>query len=275
MYVYLLKHAVKPTFKIGKSIDIHSRIHDIGGYESFDLDGSIYVQFPNERLALKHESFIHQVFGEWKMCPDKENRLPGDTEYFKIECFELVVSYLRSNATLFKCDIGPIPKKPDNPLQVGILKEAIDAHRKLKRWRERQLSEHNNIESANSWDEFIDRFDIQKGNIIQELPSKENGLTIIWGFNRRQFIESGMTSVGRCFFNYQYPSQSSYFGYGVIICGGLIDGTRSYIDLAPVSKGNMEVVREFGPPELTAKIEAINEWIFNRRKEAQANLASR
>lgn len=273
MYVYLLKHAAKQTFKIGKSIDIHSRIQEIGGYESFDLDSSLCAQFSSERLALKHEGFIHEVFGEWKMAPDAKNRRPGDTEHFKIECFDLVVSYLRSNASLFKCAIGQIPEKPDSPYQEDIPKEARVARRALKKELERRRVERNNMEYANSWDLFLQCLVTHENRIIQELPAEENGLTITLNINRRQFVESGMSNFGRCFFDCHSTLLSGLFGYGVVGYGGLINGNKSHIHLKPVSKEIMEIIRTCGSPELIAKVENINEWILKRREKAYANLS--
>lgn len=274
MYVYLLKHSATNTFKIGKAIDIHSRIHEIGGYGSFDLDSSLCAQFPTERLALKHEAFIHHVFGEWNVAPDERKRLPGDTEHFKIECFDLVVNYLQSNSALFKCEIGQIPKRTDNPYQDDAFsKEARDTHRNLIKDQENNRIERNNRESANSWDSFIGRLGLHEDNIIQELPAEENGLTIILGLNRRQFDESGMANVGKCFFVCHSPFLSGCFGYGVIGCGGLITGHKIYLYLKPVSKDNMKIIRASGTPDLAAKIENINEWILNRRERASANLS--
>lgn len=183
------------------------------------------------------------------------------------------MNYLQSNAALFKCEIGQIPKKPDNPYQDAISKEARDARRNLTKEQEHKRIEHNNMESVNSWDSFIGCYGLHEDNIIQEIPAEESGLTIILDLNMSQFGESGMGNVGKCFFNYHSSSRSGCISYGVMSYGGLIDDTKSHIYLVPVSKDNMKIIRTCGTPDLTAKIENINEWILNRRKRAYVNLS--
>jgi len=99
-YVYLLRHASEPRFKIGKTNDIHQRILNLGGFSEFDIRNSYFLQFAKEKHALKTEKILHRLFNRWNLPTNEKERYIGDTEQFSIECFDRIIQYLGSNSDL-------------------------------------------------------------------------------------------------------------------------------------------------------------------------------
>lgn len=110
MFVYLLIHSSKPIFKIGKARDIHRRMVDIGGSDRFNLRKSRCLRFSSEDTAKSHERTLHRLFKKYRITEEIDNQ-SGDTEFFNIECFDRVVSFIKNNHDLFECTLERIPKK--------------------------------------------------------------------------------------------------------------------------------------------------------------------
>jgi hypothetical protein len=134
-YVYLLRHASEPRFKIGKANDIYQRLSGIGGINEFDLERSLCVKCPTEVRVGKLERHLHHIFDEWRIKDVENIDYSGYTEYFKIECFERVVKYIRENADL----LGELSSLP--PRQQIIGNTTISSEERALRKLERQEQE--------------------------------------------------------------------------------------------------------------------------------------
>lgn len=110
MFVYLLIHSSKPIFKIGKARDIHKRMLDIGGSDRFNLSKSRCLRFSTEDSAKSHEKTLHRLFKKYRITEEIDSQC-GDTEFFNIECFDRVVSFIKDNHDLFESKLERIPKK--------------------------------------------------------------------------------------------------------------------------------------------------------------------
>lgn len=271
-FVYLLRLVGTPGFKIGKAIDIHQRIPQIGGYDVFDLNNSLCATFPSETLSRRYEITMHEVFKNWNIPTASNNRIPGDTEYFRIECFDEAVNFLKLNTSFFQGKVGPIPSKPEIQ-QVCRMTAALTATeksllRESRRNQTRLNEENNNLKSTQKWDLFIEWFNLHQDLITGEAQNERDTLTITYAMEETYFKSSGAKFLGPCLF--QHNQESSYFAsiYGVIGFGGVRREPNSHIDLAPLSCEYMKYVRSFCSPELILKIEAINDWIIARRAVA-------
>lgn len=96
MFVYLLRDATKPVFKIGKANDIHLRVAALGGPERYDLHNSKCIRLPTEKDALRVEKALQRLFIRWNVPPDEAARFGGDTEIFLAAMFPGAVVSFRS-----------------------------------------------------------------------------------------------------------------------------------------------------------------------------------
>jgi len=131
MFVYVVKDAKKPQFKIGKAKVVLNRLAKLGNLEDFDLAGSYCLRLPTEADAFRIEAAIQKLFHPFNVEPDANNRRLGDTEIFRLECFGHVINFLRANPDLF---FGAVPEAISEPV------ESANAPRKVPEQllRERQ-----------------------------------------------------------------------------------------------------------------------------------------
>lgn len=141
MYVYLLRYATKPQFKIGWAKDVHSRARDLAAPGDFDLAASLCVRVGTEPDCKRVEKILHRAFKEWKIDVDKKNRYPGDTEQFRIEGFNFVVRFLTDNTHLFDDELPqPLPPIPE---RIEVAKQTA-----LTRHQGRLKRQHEELEMA-------------------------------------------------------------------------------------------------------------------------------
>lgn len=272
-FVYLLRLVGMPGFKIGKAVDIHQRIPQIGGHEAFDLNRSLCATFPSETLAKRYEVTMHEIFKAWNIPPAPTNRVPGDTEYFKIECFDEVVSFLKQNASFFLGKVGPIPPQPEvqqvRKTPVALTAAEKSLRRESRRNQARLDDEIINFKSTQKWDSFIEWFKMHQDLITGETQSGRDALVITYAMKESHFKGSGATLTGPCHFRHHEGADFYGFSYGALSFGGVREESNSHIYLAPLSCEYMKYVRSFSCPELILKIEAINDWIMARREMAK------
>lgn len=129
MFVYLAKDTKKPQFKIGKANVVLNRLLKLGDLADFDLKGSFCIRLPSPADALRVESALQHFFHPWWVPPDESNRKDGDTEIYKIECFERVLRLVYANSDLF---FGAVPEPIPLP-------DPAKAKAPAQRLRERQM----------------------------------------------------------------------------------------------------------------------------------------
>ncbi len=116
-YVYLLLLATQPKFKIGRSNDVHGRIRDLPHLD-FDLAGSLCFKLQTDAESKRLEKILHRALAKWRLEVDPNNRYPGDTEMFAVECFPRAVELLTHMADLYDGALpGPLPE-PEPPVVV-------------------------------------------------------------------------------------------------------------------------------------------------------------
>lgn len=273
MYVYLLKHVGKPTFKIGKAIDIHVRIPLIGGHAVFDLASSLCVEFPTEADSKRHERVLHRLFHEWNVRPVDGERHEGDTEHFEIECFNRVVKFLNDNQDLTLGRIVPIPPRPAN-LRDGDMRdllspEARRARREERQRRRQEEDEASNLVSIDNWTAFLDWFS-QDSNRVLKVTSESPGgeIEIALSVDDPDTFRNNLsTRKGWCDFSYTGQHEQGCFGYGVISQRGSIR-TPTLVGLT-IKAADMSIVEQYASPELAKKIMAINAWIESKLHRTQ------
>jgi hypothetical protein len=124
MYVNFLKHKTEPFFKIGKAIDIHSRLPNIGGSDSYDLEASCCLYIGDDKRSIHVERTLHKIISKWStkdlgVHAGKE----GHTEMFKADCFDRVIRFIAENHDL----IGGHPTP--EPLPTATIRSAQDNDR--------------------------------------------------------------------------------------------------------------------------------------------------
>lgn len=129
-YVYLLKHAELPLFKIGLSKAPLSRARSIGN-EAFNLSSSSIVTTENERCARRLERVLHLIFDASRQ---RDSLLPqsGATEWFSTLVYEQALSFIRRECTAFGVKtIGAAvgEHKPTQTKQMYLQGEAWKARR--------------------------------------------------------------------------------------------------------------------------------------------------
>lgn len=269
MYVYLLRHAEKPTFKIGKAIDIHARIPLIGGHTAFDLGGSLCVEFPTEADSKRQERVLHRLFHKWNVRPVSGERHEGDTEHFEIECFARVVKFLDDNQDLTLGRIVPIPPRPAN-LQDGDMREMLSpetrrAKREERQRRRQEEDEASNLASIDCWGEFLDWF-AQESNRVLKVTSESPGgaIEIAMSVDDPDAFRKNISArKGWCDFSYTGRHEQGCFGYGVISQRGSIQ-TPTLVGLT-IKPADMSIVEQYASSELATRIRTINAWIEEQR----------
>lgn len=99
-HLYLLVHAKEPWFKIGHSIDTYSRTASLGRADLNPQRSRAY-EFTTTRMATHLEKLLHGMVDAYRLPPKVvckgRKRRGGDTEWFSMECFDTVVTFLDEN----------------------------------------------------------------------------------------------------------------------------------------------------------------------------------
>lgn len=149
MFVYLLRYATEPRFKIGKAIDIYQRILGIGGLGTFDIANSLCVQLPNEDAAYRLEKILHRLFEPWNLPVNESKRYSGDTEHFAAECFGRVIKFLVDNVDL---TAGALPSPLPTQTVLIATENAIalqEERRLIRAAKELRIEERQKVRTAN------------------------------------------------------------------------------------------------------------------------------
>jgi hypothetical protein len=255
-FVYLLRHTGKLTFKIGKAVDIHDRIPGIGGYQAFDLNSSMCAKLPTPSMALRVEKLIHEIFKEWNEPPiDKSNRAEGDTEYFRTECFDLVIGFLHHNQNYFKSEITRVPER------VATVEISLAEKRERKRLKQelRQQEVHlDNAESLERWkcfQEWLKENEVRITNVMVV----EKGYTRIEidpGFSD---LESAIRDFTNSFLKIEMWRYWGSFSYGAYKLKS--QGSKSVAYLQAIPDDVIPTVERYSPPGLADGLRQMNAWI--------------
>jgi hypothetical protein len=100
-YVYLLKDAGEPRFKIGKANDVRERVEALGGLNCFNFALSKCVRLRSSDAAYNLEKMLHRAFKKWRL--DKIDGGAGSTEWFHIRGFDQCCDFITANVALFEC----------------------------------------------------------------------------------------------------------------------------------------------------------------------------
>lgn len=106
-YVYLLAHPTEPRFKIGKAININSRLQQLGRTQ-FDLSSSQALEVFTEAESDNLERLLHRAFSQWRLDSDVVHvsdgaRLAGHSEWFHCDCKARLAAFINANMDLLQC----------------------------------------------------------------------------------------------------------------------------------------------------------------------------
>lgn len=139
-YVYLLAHPTQSRFKIGKAVDIHARIQQLGA-DQFDLDNSQALAVTTEEDSSNLEKLLHRAFIQWRIDSavitiDEGARREGASEWFDMACRERLSTFIRDNKDILQCTELSSPE----------LKALVTACEKNKRVPQQKSPEQRAIE---------------------------------------------------------------------------------------------------------------------------------
>jgi hypothetical protein len=153
MYVYLLKHKTEPIFKIGKAVNIHNRLAEIGGVRSYDLEASRCLHVGDGPRSYRLERKLHLMFEDWST--DELGSFDGNSghsEMFRIECFDRVIRFIDDNKDLIGITPQAIPAPPEPTNTATFLSRS---ERKLqitqKRREDCYINNHQVFETTKKW----------------------------------------------------------------------------------------------------------------------------
>lgn len=178
-YVYLLAHRTEPRFKIGKAININTRLQQLGRTQ-FDLSKSQALAVATETDSDNLERLLHRAFAQWRLDSDQVQvsegtRLAGHSEWFHSECRERLQAFISANIDLLQCTmiesdaLQVLVAESMKQSRASVVKtpEQLEYERQREEKRKKQLDAKQN-RIARARDEFT--------RIINELPDVLNVL---------------------------------------------------------------------------------------------------
>lgn len=104
-YVYLLRHISEQRFKIGKALDVETRVVQLG-ITSFALEESLALEVEDGPSATNLERILHRLFSKHRIKPGSssfpalQRGSAGSTEWFDIACWSRVLQFLEDSKDL-------------------------------------------------------------------------------------------------------------------------------------------------------------------------------
>lgn len=149
-YVYLVRHATEPRFKIGKADDPFLRSKSFG--ENLDLESSLQIHLGHRAYGI--EKGFHAIFDAYRLPPVSAN--DGATEWFQLECWDQCLAFFNQHNDLIGALPGSIPKPV--PSSVTVLTAEEKAERRQRRLEtERRRIQEENTEDIERWEGHLRR----------------------------------------------------------------------------------------------------------------------
>lgn len=103
-HVYILAHASRPRFKVGKANDIVSRAKSFG-WHNIDFTRSLGLELKSEDAAMKLEGALLRAFGDWRLSSDEVcsqgGSADGSSEWLRENCRQRLERFLDETKDLF------------------------------------------------------------------------------------------------------------------------------------------------------------------------------
>lgn len=104
-FVYLLVHKNESRFKIGKAVDIRARVAQLK-LHNINFERSNAWEMKDDEAANNLERALHRCFAKWRIrsevvAIEHGQKFDGYTEWFSIDCYARVNSFMLENSELF------------------------------------------------------------------------------------------------------------------------------------------------------------------------------
>lgn len=257
-YVYLIRHAMEPRFKIGKSK--HPIKRSSAFRESLDYDNSLQIRVGGRALGL--EKGLHALFDNFRLPPVSD--CDGATEWFRLECWDQCLLFLKQHQDLIGAVPEPIPMPTPKEFVVLTGEERTEYKRRnqeikcMKNLRE-------NLARVELWEKFPQWLAAQE--IAAEKISKYGNLDIsIPGIS---FEEARLLKSSKIGWS-GLVIENSAWACGVVGMEWCEDGQILTIMLSQLPTGAIEQMHDNDiDPILQARIQIMQNWITRRTGRAK------
>lgn len=104
-YVYVLIHEKGKMFKIGKANNVKSRVEQLEKHwGTFQIDNSMILKVKSEKESLNLERMLQRLFEKYNLKNLDRNK-DGSSEFFKIECLDILIENLYTISTILNYEI--------------------------------------------------------------------------------------------------------------------------------------------------------------------------
>lgn len=147
-YVYLVRHATEPRFKIGKADNPLFRSKSFG--ENLDLESSLQIHLGHRAYGI--EKGLHSIFDAYRLPPVSAN--DGATEWFQLDCWDQCLAFFYQHNDLICALPTSIPKPA--PKSVTVLTTEEKAERRQRRLEiERRRIQEENTKEIERWEQLL------------------------------------------------------------------------------------------------------------------------
>ena len=257
-YLYFIRHASEPRFKIGRSLHPFDRSKCFG--EDLAIDRSLQVNLGRRSSGI--EKGLQALFDQFRLEPTNSN--DGATEWFRIDCWDQCLAFFELHADLLEATPEPIPI-PAPTFSSALTAEQRALRRTLNRQQRLREIGIENCENIGHWDRFLQWFEARQfaGMCVDTRGSLDIEFT---GYPVEECKEFALQGIGRCFLLTETGSYS--FGVGTCIWAG--EDETFIVSLSPLSEDAIAEARAILDPDLLARFESINEWIAERAGQASS-----
>lgn len=249
-YVYLIRHATEPRFKIGKSNEPIGRSKSFG--DDLDLENSLQIHLGHRAYGI--EKGLHAILDAYRLPPVSTN--DGATEWFRLECWNRCLAFFEQHNDL----ISELPTCIQPP-PATILTAAEKANRRQQRIdAERKQQREIDAKEIESWEQFLHWLDSRE--VVEERIDQFGRLSIVLlGIAKEDaqaFVTAGFDKQ-RCFSTHTFNCCC-----GIETTEWCEDGGQLTLNFRRLDLGHFEDVRANMHHDLRARFEAMDFWIAAR-----------
>lgn len=257
-YVYLVRHATEPRFKIGKADDPFLRSKSFG--ENLDLESSLQIHLGHRAYGI--EKGLHAIFDAYRLPPVSAN--DGATEWFQLECWDQCLAFFNQHNDLIGALPGSIPKPA--PTSVTVLTAEEKAERRQRRLEtERRRIQEENTEDIERWEQLLPWLDLHE--IAEERIDQ---------YGRLNILLSGVPEVeARAFVSGRVGWSRLLTHVGSYCCGiESVEWCESVLtlNLRRLDPDVFEMATAVLDPDLRGRFEAMDAWLVAHIEGARVHL---
>lgn len=251
-YVYLIRHATEPRFKIGKADDPFWRSKSFG--EELDLERSFQIHLGHRAYGI--EKGLHAIFDIYRLPPISMN--DGATEWFRLECWEQCLAFFDQHRDLIGTLPIPIPKPAPTTAIVLTTKEKAERRQRRIEAQRRYVREEN-IQDIERWEQFVPW--LNSHEIVENRIDQYGHLNIVLAGIRDE--DARAFAKGRVGWSRLLTRTGSYC-CGVEAVEWREEGEMLTLNLRRLDPDVFENAKADLDPDVHGRFEAMDRWIAAR-----------